>query len=151
DGGLDILRIVVAAIDGDQIRNSAGDVELTIEIDAQIAGTQPGVLDHRALSAAALLAGRPQCGAERPPGLFRPAPVAATDVVALQPDFADLTVGQLGTGIRVDDHSPQAAGRVTTRHLRNSAGGISSDAHRATSAQLIPVEIGDTRFGVVVD
>jgi hypothetical protein len=60
-----------------------------------------------------------ELGAERPPGFVRPSRVATTNVVALQTDFADLTVGPFLVGIRVDDHAPLAASYPTARHLRD--------------------------------
>src|ERR1700734_2256162 len=92
-GGLDILRIVVAAIHDDQILDAPGDVELTIQIDAEIPGPQPGGFARRPVSVAACLQSALQLVAEHVLGFFGARPVAAANVVAVQPDFADLSVG----------------------------------------------------------
>ena len=35
-GGLDILRVVLTAVDRDQIRDATGDIQLTVEVEPQI-------------------------------------------------------------------------------------------------------------------
>src|SRR5437764_1341392 len=151
DGGLDVLRVVVAPVDGHQIGDPAGDVQLSVQIDAQVAGAQPIALYSSAFRMAALLERGLQPGAERVPGFVGQSPVASANVVALQPDFADFTVGELRAGFGVDDHRPQAAGRPADRHLRDGIRGVGRDAHRVTGAQLFAVEIDYLRLGAGAD
>jgi hypothetical protein len=91
-GGLDILRIVVAAIHDNQILDTPSDVELTVEVDAKITGPQPGGLARRPVRMAAYRQWALQLVAEYPLGLLGACPVAAADIVAVQPDLADLPV-----------------------------------------------------------
>ena len=79
------------------------------------------------------------------------APIAATDVLAVQPEFADLAVRQLGTGGRVDDHGPLAAGHLTARHHRNAVAGVRGDGHGAADGEMLRVEADDTRSGIGCD
>ncbi|CKT88702.1 Uncharacterised protein [Mycobacterium tuberculosis] len=44
---------MVAAVDGQQIRDSTGDVELTVEVHAEVSGAQPGVVDRGPVGVAA--------------------------------------------------------------------------------------------------
>ena len=92
-GGLDVLRIVVTTVDDHQIRDSAGDVDLPVEIGSQIAGAQPAAVGHRALRVAAFAQPRLKFGAEGQRSFFGLPPVAPADVVALQPHLADRPVG----------------------------------------------------------
>src|SRR3984957_7767445 len=92
-GGLDILRIVVAAIHDDQIFHAPGDVELTVQIDAEIPGPQPGGVARRPVSMAACQQSALQLVAEYLLGFLGACPVTTANVVAVQPDFADLPVG----------------------------------------------------------
>ena len=93
DGGLDVVGIVVATVDAYQIHDSAGDIKLAVEIHAQVPGPQPGAVGDRTVSVAVLPEPRTQPGAERDSSFVGHAPIAATNIVALQPDFADFAVG----------------------------------------------------------
>ncbi|SKV44695.1 Uncharacterised protein [Mycobacteroides abscessus subsp. massiliense] len=77
DGRLDVLRVIRPAVDSDVVDHASGDVQLTIET--------PGV--------------------ECPRTFVRTAPIAAANIVALQPDFADMTVRKLVTSRWIDDHT----------------------------------------------
>src|SRR5690606_16005355 len=72
-GGLQVLRVVVAAPHHDQVLAAAGDVEAAVAHEAVVAGAQ----------VAARVAGQP--GPEGPAGVRVP-PVAVRDVLAGHPD-----------------------------------------------------------------
>ena len=135
--GLDVLRVVVTAVDDDQILDAADDVELTVEVDAQIAGPEPIGAHRRAVGVAAHAEPRLQLVAEHQLGFLAACPIGAADVVAVQPDLTDLAIGQFGRDIGVDDHPPLAAGYPTAADIRYGVGSICRDAHRAASAQLL--------------
>ena len=75
-GGLDVLRVVVAAANDDQVLQTPGDVQMAVEHEAQVPGAK-----ERAL------AGVGQPRPERLLVLLAAVPVAAGDVRTLDPDF----------------------------------------------------------------
>src|SRR5690606_21115008 len=87
-GGLQVLRVVVAAPHHDQVLAAAGDVEAAVAHEAVVAGAQ----------VAARVAGQP--GPESPAGVRVP-PVAVRDVVAGHPDLPDgaRVAGPAGRGV----------------------------------------------------
>ncbi len=93
DGLLDILRIIVAAVDDQQIFQAAGDEQFALVQETQIASAQ--------VRAAA---GVFQEGAERGGGFIGLAPVALGYAGAGHPNFADAAIGAFGHGFRIDDH-----------------------------------------------
>src|SRR5262249_55699959 len=95
DRGFDVGRVVVAAVDDDQVFDSPGQVQLTVEVDAEIPGRQPRGVVRNALGVAALVEPGLQLVAEYASRLLLAAEVAAGDVVAVQPDFTDGAIGQL--------------------------------------------------------
>ena len=54
-GGLDVLRVVVAAVDDHQVLDAAGDEQFPVEVDAHVAGAEPGGLRRHTLGVAAVL------------------------------------------------------------------------------------------------
>src|SRR5271156_2878820 len=133
-GGLDILRIVVAAIDDNQILDTPGDVELTVEVDAEITGPQPGGLARCPVRMAAYRQCALQLVAEHPLGFLGACPVATADIVAMQPDLADLPVGEFRLGVGVDDDAPLAAGDPAAGNLRDGVGRVRRDPNRTPDA-----------------
>ena len=75
---LEVLRVDVAAPDDDQVLEPAGDEQLAVAEDAQVAGPEERPR-----------AGVGRAGAERPLGLLGPPPVAPGDARARDPDLAD--------------------------------------------------------------
>ena len=73
---LDVLRIEVAAAEDDQVLDPAGDVELAVVQEAEVAGPQ-----ERAVAVGG-------AGAERLLGIVGPLPVALGDARAADPDLA---------------------------------------------------------------
>ncbi len=145
DRGLDVLGIVVPAVDGHQVRHPAGDIQLAVEVDGQVTGPQPVAVDLCAGGVAAFAEGRTQLGAEREPRLLGPPPITAPDVVALQPRFADATVGQLGTGFRVHDHRPQAACHLAAGHLADGIGRIGGNLDEPVVGECSAVDVNHLR------
>ncbi|PQM46228.1 hypothetical protein C1Y40_03595 [Mycobacterium talmoniae] len=131
---------MVAAVDDDQVLDPAGDVELAVEVDAQVAGAEPQAAHRGAVGVTALLQPHLQLVPEHLFGLALPAPVAASDVVAVQPDLPDHPVGQLGRGLGVGDHRPLAADRLTARH-QVTAPGASARPAPPVGAELLAVEV----------
>ena len=100
DGRLDVLGIDVAAPDDHQVLEPAGDEQLAVRQEAQVAGAEEGPL-----------AGVGQDGAERLRSLLGPVPVAVRDARAGDPDLAD-PVGA-GIGVRrlgIDDRDHLVVG-----------------------------------------
>jgi len=88
DGELDVLRVVVTAAENDEVLQPAGDEQLALGGESEIAGPQEG--------AAAIAQSR----GEHPLGLLRLAPVALGDARPLHPDFSHLArrAGLRGVG-----------------------------------------------------
>ena len=107
--GLDILRIAVQAADDDQVVPSAGDVELALAHEAQVAGPQ-----ERAFARVA------QAGVEGTAGLVGLVPVSLADRRSGNPDFAHAAGGGLRVGLRVDDHHAQIADGRSAGHQATS-------------------------------
>ncbi|SKS99299.1 Uncharacterised protein [Mycobacteroides abscessus subsp. abscessus] len=81
-------------------------------------------------------------------GVLRATPVSTPNIVALQPDFADVTVRELIGADGVDDHPMQAACQLTAGNMNADMGRIRICRHRATSGELGAIEICHGRFGV---
>ncbi len=94
DGELDVLRVVVAAAEDDEVLQPAGDEQLALGGESEIAGPQEG--------AAAIAQSR----GEHPLGFLRLAPVALGDARPLHPDFSHLArrAGLRGVGAHDGDH-----------------------------------------------
>ena len=92
DGVFDVLGVVVAAANDDEVFDPAGDVELVVVDEAEVAGAQVGAV-----------AGVVEVGLEGGGGFTRPGPVALGDVGAADPDFADFVRGAEGAGVGMDD------------------------------------------------
>ena len=100
----DVLRVKVAAVDDQQVLAAAGDVELALVEQPEVAGAQVG---------AGAVGG---VGVKPLDGLGGPVVVAACDARAAQPDLADPTVGQLAQGFRVDDVDADTTSPLTRTH-----------------------------------
>ena len=74
---------------------------------------------------------------ERVPCFLRTPPISAANIVAVQPDFADPTVGKLGAGLGVDDDAPLTARYLTAGHVRGGAGSVRGDPHGLALLQLL--------------
>src|SRR6202042_3236563 len=100
-GGLDVLRVVVPAVDDDQVLQPPGDQELAIVEYPGVTRAEPAVL-RRAVRG----------GSEHPAEGLRAAlgraEVAGRDVGPVHPDLADLAVRAQRAGLRVDDRHPLA-------------------------------------------
>src|SRR5690606_1596265 len=127
-GVLEVLRVVVAAVDDHQVLDAAGDVELAVEVDAVVAGAHPVAVGRGALGVAARLLTLGELVLEGRRGLVRAAPVADAHVVAVQPDLTDPAVGQFVPatvgfdGLRIHDHGPLRQRDITAGHLRDGVG-----------------------------
>ena len=91
---LDVVWVMVAAADDDQVFASPRDAELATGEKAEIAGAEPG-------RRVRIVGG--EFGAEGRGGLFGLLPIAVRDGWAAEPNLAD-TVGRAGLGgLRVND------------------------------------------------
>ena len=88
-GGLDVLRVVVAAGDDDEVLDAAGDVDLAVDDDGEITGAQPVVLRDAGGGAVIEAVGLRQLVAEGLDGLLVAVEVAGGDVVAVDPQLTD--------------------------------------------------------------
>src|SRR6201999_1013137 len=104
-------------------------------VDAEVTGPQPGGVARGSVGVAARRQAALQLVAEDPLGLFGATPVTLSNVVAVQPDFADFTIGRFRLGLGVDDDAPLAAGDPAARHRRDGAGRVTRDLNRATGSQ----------------
>src|ERR1700722_16839381 len=100
---------------------------------------------------AACLQSALQLVAEHLLGLFGARPVATANVVAVQPDFADLPIGYFHLVLRVDDNAPLAAGDPTARNLRDGVRSVARDSDRVPRAQLLSVQVDSGRPGGELD
>ena len=80
DGQFDVLRIVIQTADDDQVLEPAGDEQLAVVEEAQIAGAEKWPL----------VAAVVQMAAENLLRLFRTIPITLRDAGPLDPDLADL-------------------------------------------------------------
>ena len=150
DRGFDVVRVVVAAIDDDEVLDPPGQVQLAVDVHAEIAGGQPAAVVRSALGMAANIEPRLKLVAEYPSGFVLAAEVAAADVVAVQPDFAHGTVGHL-RAVRVGDHRPLLGDRLAARDMGDRARRRRRDGHRAAGAELLPVEEDGAGRGILGD
>ena len=89
------MRVMVAAVDNDEVFDPTRQVQLAVEIETKVAGRQPTDVVRGALGMAAVLEARLQLVAERALCFLFAVEVSAADVVAVQPDFPDYTVADL--------------------------------------------------------
>src|SRR5207248_853256 len=89
---LDVLRVMVATADDEEVLEPPGDVELAVQHEAEIAGAE-------------VLPGRPvrEPRAEDGRRLFPAAPVALGHARSVEPDLALDTVVTELSGLRIDD------------------------------------------------
>ncbi len=101
DGLLDVLRVEIMATHDQHILQAAGDEQLTMAQETQVAGAQPG--------ATVTLHKGPGAG-------FRVAPIAVSDARPGGPDFTYLIVGLQFTAERIDDAHPMLRLTATATH-----------------------------------
>ena len=89
----DVLRVSIDTADNDQVLESPGHKQLTVAHESQIACSQ-------VRSAVAVC----QLGTESLLRLFHSIPVAATDALAMDPDFADAARRCLAVGLSIHHH-----------------------------------------------
>ena len=143
---LEVLRVVVAAVDDHQVLDSSGDVQLVLEPDAVVAGLHPlGALGSTD-APAALGQRRGEGVVERLLGLLRPTPVSVADVHPVQPDLTHMAVGTLGTGLGVDDHGPLTHRHLSTGHLCHCTRRILIDQLELSRVEGGAIDIDDLRL-----
>ncbi|SHW22467.1 Uncharacterised protein [Mycobacteroides abscessus subsp. abscessus] len=138
---------MAAAVDLDVVGEAAGDVQLTVEIEAHVARAQPVALDIGLARMAFRLSCTKPCVKDLL-GVLRATPVAAPNIVALQPYFADVTVWELIGADGIDDHPVQTACQLTAGNVDADMRRIRIGRHRAASGELSAIEICHGRFGV---
>ena len=137
---LDVLRIVVTAGDDDEVLESAGDVDLVVDDDGQVAGGQPLGVGRRAGSPGILSQRGHQGIMERLFGFLGAIQVAGGNVSAITPQLTHGTVGNLGAGFGVNNRK-----KLRTHHL--AVGGkrhrilIARNHHAASLGQRLPIKI----------
>src|SRR5581483_10387029 len=89
---LDILRIMVAATNNDQILEAARNKQFAVFDEAQVAGTQERTFTGRQVSIEGIVR------------LFWSPPVALCDAGACDPDFANVLIGAACECIGIDDY-----------------------------------------------
>ncbi|SHT15804.1 Uncharacterised protein [Mycobacteroides abscessus subsp. abscessus] len=80
--------------------------------------------------------------------VLRATPVSTPNIVALQPDFADVTVWELIGADGIDDHPVQTACQLPAGNMNADMGRIRICRHRAASGELGAIEICHGRLGV---
>src|SRR5579875_2509796 len=123
---LQVLRVVVAAVDDDQILDPARDVQIAVVERAVVAGAYP-----RPVVGSAFCVRRTGPRLEDVPEslgrLLWAVPIPGTHVVAADPDFTDLSVGQLAGRFGVDDDRPLVDPDLAGRCLRDGARRVGCD------------------------
>ena len=114
---LDVLRVVVAGADDDHILEPAGDEQLAVAEEAEVAAAQK-------FSIAAC-----DAGAEHLLGFLGPVPISLGDRRALDEDLADFILIAFGGGFGADDDDGvaghgRAAADKPLRHLGRFAAGL---------------------------
>src|SRR3954452_14936264 len=102
---LQVLRVVVAPVDDDEILHAAGDEQLAVVVGAEVTGAHPRRVVGCALGVRRV-GPRLQDVMKSFCRFVLFAPVASAHVLPTDPDVADLSVGQLRSGLRVDDDGP---------------------------------------------
>ncbi len=133
---------MVAAVDDDQVLDATRDIEVALVVGAVVAGLDPHAVVGGALGVR-LADPRLEDVAEDVVGLLLPAPVAGAQVVAVQPDLADLTVRQLARRLGVDDDGPLVNTDGAGRDLRNGLRRIGGHLDEALLVQLVTVDVDD--------
>ncbi|SLE28234.1 Uncharacterised protein [Mycobacteroides abscessus subsp. massiliense] len=67
----------------------------------------------------------------------------------MQPDLADFSFGELGSGARVDDDQPLAGDHLTAGHVRYRGGRLGGDGHGTVLGELFTVQVDHA--GTVLD
>src|SRR6516225_5882701 len=114
------MRIVVATIDDDEVFDPPRQVQLAVDVDTEIAGSQPAAVVRSALGMATNLEPRLQLVDEHPARFVLSTEVAAANVVAVQPNFPDGAVGHLGT-VGVGDDRPLIRDGLPARYVGDRA------------------------------
>ncbi|CKP93671.1 Uncharacterised protein [Mycobacterium tuberculosis] len=137
---LEILWVVIAAVDDDEVLDPAGYVEVVLEVGAVVAGTHPQRVVWGALGAR-LADPRFEDVLEGLGGLFFFAPITGTQVVAVQPDLTDLSVRQFAGRVGVDDDRPFADPDLARRDLGDGVGCIGGHLNEPLVVQLVAVHV----------
>ena len=146
-GVLEVLRVVVAAVDDHQVLDAAGDEELAVVVGAVVAGAHPRRVVGRALGVRRV-GPRLEDVLERRVRLLGLAPVAGAHVLAADPDLADLPVRQLGGRLVVDDHGPLSDADLARAGLCHGTRRIGGNLDEGAGVQRIAVDIDDPGLGV---
>src|SRR5687768_1603888 len=96
---------MIAPPDDEEILEPAGDEQLVVLQEAQVTRAQ-----ERSLSAVG------QASAERPPGLFRTAPIARRDTRAGNPNLSDAIWRTDAARLGFDDEDFEPGGRLAAAH-----------------------------------
>src|SRR2546428_1589131 len=107
DSQFDILGIMVAAPDDNQVLEPTGDEQFIVLKKAQVSSAQKWTFARIC-----------QIGVERTLCLFRLLPVALGDAGTADPNLADLIRQALGEGLRIDNDDLLALYRLTATHER---------------------------------
>ena len=132
---LDVLGVVVAATDDQQILDAADDEQLTLGDEAQVTGSQPG-------ASGAPGDGSTSVAPKHRLLVRRLAPVARRDIVAVHPDLADQARRALAIRLGIDD--PQ---RRCLRHFvfDQCGAGPGRTPLNAAGGQFVGIEVGRRR------
>lgn len=76
-------------------------------------------------------------------GLVFAVPVAHAHVLAVQPDLADLPVGQFAGGVHVDDDRPFVQPDLAAGNLRDGVGRVGRHLDESVVVELLPVDVND--------
>jgi hypothetical protein len=133
DLALEVLRVEIAAADGDQLLQPPGDEQLPVVAHAEVAGAQERALAVRGP------------GPEDPLGQLGLPPVAGGHARPAQPDLADLTVGQRLAGVGVDDPGVDAGRHRAAAHHR-PARLIPAARHEPVLLEQLGAHPGDHRL-----
>ncbi len=129
---LDVLRIVVAAAEDDQVLEPAGDEQLAAAQKAEIPGAQ-----ERTLAAIR------QPGREIAPRAFGVAPVAEGHARPRHPDLPHLARRQLDRRLGVDDRDPLPSPRPAAAHQPARSPGPCRGRRGRRGRHLVPFQGGD--------
>ena len=121
------------------------DIEVAVEVGAVVAGAYPqpvvgGSLGVRRVDP------RLEDVLEGAAGLLFLAPVAGAQVLAVQPDLADLAVRQLGGRVGIDDDRPFVDTDLAGRNLRDGVRRVGGHLDEPLVVQLVTVHVDDPRL-----
>jgi hypothetical protein len=105
DGCFDIVRIVIATLNDDQVFQAACDEQLPLVEEAGVTGAHEGAVTRVG-----------QAGVKRVGRFVRTVPVSLRDAGTADPDFADLIVGTGEARLRVDNSDLLIGDRLAAAH-----------------------------------